>query len=48
MAKSFLHYNRMDPAEKLFARIQSLTADQLFDVANDMFAPERISTLVYR
>ena len=48
MAKSFLHYNRMEPAEKLFARIQSLTADQLLDVANDMFAPERISTLVYR
>jgi len=48
MAKSFLHYNRMEPADKLFARIQSLTADQLLDVANDMFAPERISTLVYR
>lgn len=48
MAKSFLHYNRLEPAERLFARIRSLTADQLLDVANDMFAPERISTLIYR
>lgn len=48
MAKSFLHYNRLEPAEQLFARIQSLTAHQLLEVANDMFATERISTLIYQ
>lgn len=48
MAKSFLHYNRLEPADKLFARIRSLTADQLLDVANDMFVPERVSTLIYK
>ena len=48
MAKSFLHYNRCESADKLFARIQSLSAEQLLEVANELFAPERISTLIYR
>jgi predicted Zn-dependent peptidase len=48
MAKSFLHYNHCESADKLFARIQSLSAEQLLEVANELFATERISTLIYR
>ena len=48
MAKSFLHYNHCESADKLFARIKSLSVEQLLEVANELFATERISTLIYR
>ncbi len=48
MAKSFLHYNKFDSPEALFLRIESLTAEGLLEVANEMFAEEMLSTLIYR
>ena len=48
MAKSFLHYNKYDSPEALFLRIESLTAEGLLEVANEMFAEEMLSTLIYR
>lgn len=48
MGKSFLHYNKYEPKEALFKRIDSLTADVLLDVANEMFAEELLSTLLYK
>ena len=48
MAKSFLHYNKYDTPESLFLRIESLTAESLLEVANEMFAEEILSTLIYR
>jgi predicted Zn-dependent peptidase len=48
MAKSFLHYNKYDSPEALFLRIESLTAEGLLEVANEMFAEEILSTLIYR
>lgn len=48
MAKTFLHYNKYDTAESLFKRIEVLTAELLQEVANEMFAEEQLSTLIYR
>ena len=48
MAKTFLHYRKYESPEVLFARIESLTADQLWEVANEMFAEENLSVLIYR
>ncbi|MDR0891044.1 MAG: insulinase family protein [Mediterranea sp.] len=48
MAKVFLHYNRYDTPEAIYARIQALTAEQLLSVANEMFAEDYLSVLIYR
>jgi len=48
MAKTFLHYNKYDTPESLFQRIESITSEGLLEVANEMFAEERLSTLIYQ
>lgn len=48
MAKTFLHYHKYESSELVFKRIESLTSEQLLEVANEMFAEEYLSTLIYR
>lgn len=48
MGKTFLHYRKYDSSELLFKRIEVLTAEQLLEVANEMFAEEYLSTLIYK
>lgn len=48
MAKTFLHYNKYESSESVFWRIEALTAEGLLEVANEMFAEEYLSTLIYR
>ena len=47
MAKTFLHYNKYESSESVFRRIEALTAEGLLEVANEMFAEEYLSTLIY-
>lgn len=47
MAKTFLHYNKERHIDQLLAKIDSLTASQLLDVAQHTFAPSRLQTLIY-
>lgn len=48
MAKTFLHYNKYESSKSVFRRIEALTAEGLLEVANEMFAEEYLSTLIYR
>ena len=48
MAKTFLHYNRYESQEAVCRRIEALTPDQLLEVANEMFAEEYLSRLIYK
>lgn len=48
MAKTFLHYNKYEASETLYQRIEQLTPEILLEVANEMFAEEYLSTLIYR
>ena len=48
LAKTFLHYNKYESSESVFRRIEALTAEGLLEVANEMFAEEYLSTLIYR
>ena len=48
MAKTFLHYHKYESSELVFKRIEALTAETLLEVANEMFAEEYLSTLIYR
>ena len=47
MAKTFLHYGKMDDPQDTFQRIEALTAKELWEVANEMFAENYLSTLIY-
>ena len=47
MAKTFLHYGKVEHSQEVFQRIESLTAKQLWDVSNEMFAEDYLSTLIY-
>ena len=48
MAKTFLHYGKNDEPQEVYQRIEALTAHQLWEVANEMFAEDYLSTLIYR
>ena len=48
MAKTFLHYHKYESSELVFRRIEELTAEMLLEVANEMFAEEYLSTLIYK
>jgi len=47
MAKTFLHYGKMDDPQELFRRIEDLNAKELWEVSNEMFAEDYLSTLIY-
>lgn len=46
--KAFLHLGRVEPRERILERIDALHLSDLLATAREIFAPERMSTLVYR
>ena len=48
MAKTYLHYHKYESSELVSKRIEALTAEQLLEVSNEMFAEEYLSTLIYK
>lgn len=48
MGKTYLHYNKYETSEAVFRRIEQLTPEVLLEVANEMFAEDYLSTLIYR
>lgn len=48
IAKNFLYFGEYSPLEARIARIDEITAEQLQEVANDLLAEERLSTLLYK
>ena len=47
MAKQMLYHHHAPEWQETFARIQTITSTQLQEVANEVFAPEKIYTLQY-
>ena len=47
MAKQMLYYHHAPAWQETFAKVKEITAEQLQDVANEVFAPEKIYTLLY-
>ena len=47
MAKSVCLFNRVESFDEIVIKIESLTALQLLEVANEIFAPLSISSLLY-
>jgi predicted Zn-dependent peptidase len=47
MSKSLLDFNRVDSLEEVFAKINKVTAPQLLEIANEMFDPRQLSSLIF-
>ena len=47
MAKQMLYHHHAPAWQETFAKLQQITPTQLQDVANEVFAPEKIFTLLY-
>ena len=47
MAKQMLYHHHAPAWQETFAKVQQITPIQLQDVANEVFAPEKIYTLLY-
>lgn len=48
MAKTYLHYGEYEGAKALFRRIEALTTDELWDIANELFRRDNLTVLTYR
>lgn len=48
MGKTFLHYDKYESQEEVFARIEAVTSSEVLEVANEIFAEEKLSMLMYR
>lgn len=47
LGKSFLHYNKYDSTTETFHKIEAVTAQQILEVANEVFASEALFRLIY-
>ncbi|MCD8318502.1 MAG: insulinase family protein [Paraprevotella sp.] len=48
MGKRFLHYRQTQDIDRLYRKIDALTAEDLHAVARDLFRPENLTILIYR
>lgn len=48
LGKSYLHYNRYDTLPEVFARVEAVTTDDIRTVANEVYAPDRLFSLIYQ
>lgn len=48
MAKSYLIYNKVDSAEEVNRKIETVTTSQLLDIANDILDTKMLSTLIFQ
>ncbi|MDR3266624.1 MAG: insulinase family protein [Tannerella sp.] len=47
LGKSFLHFNRYQLPEEVFSKIEAITPQQLIDTANEIFARDKLFTLIF-
>lgn len=47
MGKSMLDLGKIEPLNEIFEKIRSISSEELWDVANEMFQEESLSRLVY-
>ena len=48
LGKSLLVFNKIDTLEEICRKIDNLTSSGLLDIANEVFEPEKLSTLIYK
>lgn len=46
--RTLLHYGKIDSFEDIAKRVESVSSDRVIQVANEVFAPDQLSTLIYK
>ena len=46
--KSYLQTGRADTFEQMYAKVEAVTSADLMDVAAEIFAPDNLSTLIFK
>ena len=47
MGKSFLHFNRFDGLEMMYEKLEKVTPEDIFEIANEITAEKDLTTLIY-
>ncbi len=47
MSKSLLDYGKADTLDEVFAKINAVSSGQILDIANDIFNPAQLTTLIF-
>lgn len=47
LGKSYLHYNRYDTLQEVFGKVEKVTAEEIQEVANEVFSPDSLFSLTY-
>jgi predicted Zn-dependent peptidase len=48
LGKSLMVFDRIDSPEKICHKIDNITSSRLLDIANEVFEPSRLSTLIFK
>jgi predicted Zn-dependent peptidase len=48
LGKSLLVYNRIDTLEEIYRKIDKIDSAQIIAIANEVFEPSKLSTLIYK
>jgi len=48
MGKSHLLFNKFDGVKELTKKIEAVSGEEIMEIANEILAPERLSTLIYK
>ncbi len=48
IGKSYLVYNKVDSIKEIYCKIEKLTSNDLFEIANEILNPDQLSTLIYK
>lgn len=48
LGKSFLLFNHFESMEEITRKIEAVSSEELLEIANDILASERLSTLIYK
>lgn len=47
LGKSYLYFDKIDTNEQIFKTIDTITAEEIIDIANEMFDTNQLTTLIY-
>lgn len=48
LGKSLLTFNRIEPVEEIYSKIEAITSSHLLEIANEVFDKSELSTLIYK
>lgn len=48
LAKAYLHYDKTEEMEEIYQRINAITSEELQQIASEVFAADRLSSLIYQ